>query len=139
MFSMKMIAILVFSATAPLTYFAEPSQDSKMRKCAEVCAACQVECDSCFEHCLNMLAEGKKEYHPVAKLCIDCAECCKACAAICARNGQLAKPMLDCCAKCCDECAAACEKFPNDQHLVACAKACRDCAKQCREMLEQIK
>lgn len=59
MFALKMIAVLALSASAPLMYFGEATQDSKMRKCAEVCAACQVECDSCFDHCpLRRVLQG---------------------------------------------------------------------------------
>ena len=32
-----------------------------MKKCAEVCNACQIECDSCFQHCLDLVASGKAE------------------------------------------------------------------------------
>ena len=123
-------------AVAPLSVVADQHQNDQLRKCAEVCAACQVECDSCFQHCLQLLADGKKEHQLTAQLCADCAECCKACATLCARNSPLAKPMLECCAKCCEECAAACEKYPDDEHMVACAKSCRECAKQCRETLK---
>jgi hypothetical protein len=129
---------IVLAAAAPFTVFADQHEDSKMKKCAQICAACQVECDSCFDHCLKLLSEGKKEHRETAKLCADCAECCKSCATLCARNSQLSKHLLDCCAKCCDDCAAACEKFPDDAHMAACAKSCRDCAKQCREMLKPV-
>ncbi len=111
-------------------------------KCAKVCADCQLQCDSCFKHCLTLTADGKKEHAKAAQLCIDCAECCKTCATLCGRQSLLTGPMLECCAKCCakccDECAAACEKTPDDKHMAACAKSCRDCAKQCREMLKHL-
>lgn len=138
MSQMTFVAALALSAIIPFTAFADQHEDSKMRKCAEVCAACQVECDSCFDHCLKMLSEGKKEHQATARMCTDCAECCKTCATLCARNSPLAQPMLDCCAKCCDECAVACEKFPDDKHMVACGKSCRDCAKHCRDLLKQV-
>jgi hypothetical protein len=134
----SLVAAFALSAIVPLAAFADQHEDSKMKKCAEVCAACQVECDSCFDHCLKMLSEGKKEHQATARMCADCAECCKTCATLCARNSPLAKPMLECCAKCCEECAAACEKFPDDEHMAACAKSCRECAKECRDMLKQV-
>jgi hypothetical protein len=117
---------------------ADQHEDSMMKKCAQVCAACQVECDNCFQHCLKLLADGKKEHMKTAEMCADCAECCKACATLCARNSPLAKPMLECCITCCEQCAAACEKFPDDEHMAACAKTCRDCAKECKEMAKQL-
>ena len=117
---------------------AQHEHDEHLTKCAKVCADCQVQCDSCFKHCLDLVAGGKKEHAKTAQLCVDCGECCKACATLCARQSPLARPMLECCAKCCDECAAACEKSPDDKHMAACAKSCRDCAKECREMLKHL-
>jgi hypothetical protein len=115
---------------------AEPEHAHHLMKCAKTCADCQLQCDSCFSHCLGLLTDGKKDHAKTAKLCADCAECCKTCSTLCARTSPLANPMLECCAKCCDECAAGCEKFPDDKHMAACAKSCRDCAKECREALK---
>jgi hypothetical protein len=42
-----------------------------MKKCAEVCNACQIECDSCFQHCLDLVASGKAEHKATAQLCVD--------------------------------------------------------------------
>ena len=108
-------------------------------KCANVCADCQLHCDSCFKHCLTLLIDGKKEHAKTSQLCADCGECCKSCSTLCARESPLARLMLECCEKCCDECAAACEKIPDDTHMAACAKSCRDCAKDCREMAKMTK
>jgi hypothetical protein len=129
-----MLAVFALTALVPFIAVADHPEDSKMKKCAQVCSACQIECDSCFKHCLELVANGKTEHKATAQLCIDCAECCKACSTLCARNSPLSKNMLECCAKCCEECAEACEKFPNDEHMVACAKSCRDCAKHCSDM-----
>lgn len=118
----------------PFTHAADHHGDPMMKKCAQVCVACQIECDSCFNHCLEMVASGKAEHKVTVQLCADCGECCKTCATLCTRNSPLAKHMLDCCVKCCDECATACEKFPNDERMVACAKSCRECQKHCAEM-----
>jgi hypothetical protein len=65
-------------------------------KCAKVCNDCQLQCDSCFKHCLTLLADGKKEYTELAQLCADCPECCKTCStqhAPLAANAQLARPL----------------------------------------------
>lgn len=133
------LALVVLTAQTSTAAQAEGNhQATHLTKCAKVCADCQLECDSCFAHCLKLLSEGKKEHATTAQLCADCAECCKACATLCARQSPLAGPMLDCCAKCCDQCAAACEKFPDDEHMAKCAKACKECAKHCRETLKQL-
>jgi hypothetical protein len=107
-------------------------------KCAKVCADCQLQCDSCFTHCLTLLAEGKKEHAKSAQLCADCAEFCKACSTLCARQSPLAHYMLDGCAKSCDDCAMECERYPNDKNMAACAKTCRECAKDCRAMVKHL-
>jgi hypothetical protein len=127
-------AVFALTTVAPLLVLADHREGSMMKKCAQVCSACQIECDSCFQHCLELVANGKSEHKASAQLCADCGECCKACATMCARNSPLSKHMLACCAKCCEECAAACEKFPDDEHMAACAKSCRDCFKICSDM-----
>jgi hypothetical protein len=107
-----------------------------MEKCLEACAACTSECESCFVHCTNLVASGKKEHLATLKSCIDCGDLCAIAGKIMARNGALIGPSCEGCARGCDECATACEKFPKDEHMKACAKSCRDCAKACREMLK---
>jgi hypothetical protein len=136
------IALLALAFAAALLSPAAQSKGSEhseeMMKCAKICAECQVICDSCFKHCLNLIGETQKEHAKTAQLCVDCAECCKACATLCARESLLARPMLECCEKCCKQCAEACEKHENDEHIAKCAKICRDCAKQCAEMLQKM-
>ena len=117
---------------------AQHEHDEHFTKCAKTCAHCQIECDSCFKHCLNLLADGNKEHSKTAQLCADCAECCKTCSTLCARKSPLARHMLECCEKCCTECAAACGKFPEEKHMAECAKACSECAKECRELLNHL-
>ena len=115
---------------------AQHEHDEHFTKCARACAECQLECDSCFKHCLTLLTGGQKEHARSAQLCADCAECCKTCSTLCARQSPLARHMLECCEKCCTECAAACEKLPDDKHMAACAKSCRACAKECHALLK---
>jgi hypothetical protein len=109
-----------------------------LNKCAAVCSGCQLICDSCFKHCLDLAGAGQKEHAETAQFCVDCAECCQACATLCARRSPLAGPMLECCATCCEECAESCERFPDDEHMAKCAKTCRDCAKECRDMKDML-
>jgi hypothetical protein len=134
-----LFALVALTAFVPLSAIADDHGDTMMKKCAEVCNACQIECDSCFQHCLDLVASGKAEHKATAQLCVDCGEVCSTCATLCARNSPLSKYMLECCAKSCEECAVACEKFPNDEHMAACAKECRKCQKECSEMAKQRK
>jgi hypothetical protein len=135
-----MAAALAVAVVAPLgtSARAQHEHNEHFLKCARACADCQLQCDSCFTHCLTLLADGQKDHAKAAQLCADCPECCKACSTLCARQSPLARHMLECCATCCDECAAACGKFPDDKHMAACATSCRECAKECRELLKHL-
>src|SRR5262245_3268765 len=135
-----MVAALAVAVVAPLGPSARAKHEhaEHFLKCAKACAGCQLQCDSCFTHCLTLLGDGKKDHAKAAQLCADCPECCKSCSTLCARQSPLARLMLESCAKCCDECAAACGKFPDDKHMADCAKSCRDCAKECRELLAHL-
>ena len=106
--------------------------------CAKACADCQIHCDSCFQHCADLVAKGDKSHVKTMHACVDCAECCKLAATLSARHSPYAAAACECCAKCNDDCAAACEKFPDDKHMAMCAKSCRDCAKACREMIKHL-
>src|SRR5262249_31518115 len=103
--------------------------------CMKACAACARQCESCFNHCAHLVAQGRKEHLSTLKTCVDCGDVCSLAAKVLARDGALAAPICDGCAKACDACAAACEKHPDDEHMRACAKACRECAKECRAMI----
>jgi hypothetical protein len=135
-----MMAALTVAVLTPLglSAGAEHEPAEHFLKCAKACADCQLQCDSCFSHCLKLLADGKKDHAKSAQLCADCPECCKSCSTLSARQSLLARPMVECCAMCCDECAAACGKFPDDGHMAACATACRECAQECRELLKHV-
>jgi hypothetical protein len=106
--------------------------------CAKACAICQNQCESCFNHCAHLVADGKKEHVRSMRSCNDCGEICATAAKLSARQGPMVGLICDSCAKACDQCGAECEKFPSDDHMKACAKACRDCAAACREMLKHI-
>jgi hypothetical protein len=106
--------------------------------CAKACAACQLECHRCSQHCLTMLADGQKPHRETSKFCADCGDICAVAANITARRGVLAWTICQSCVEACEKCAQACEKFPDDRAMKACAEECRKCAKACREMLAYI-
>jgi hypothetical protein len=110
----------------------------EMAKCITACVECINQCGSCFVHCTNLVASGKKEHVPTLKSCIDCGDLCAIAAKIMVRDGALVGPACEGCIKGCDACAAACEKYPTDDHMKACAKACRDCSRACHEMLKSM-
>jgi hypothetical protein len=135
-----MVLASVMVCAAAISVQADDSPHAAhFKKCANVCADCQVVCDGCFHHCANLVTGGSKEHAKCMHLCVDCAECCKMCATLCARESSLCGPACECCAKCCEECAAACEKMTDDKVMAACAKSCRECAKECRDMMKMIK
>jgi hypothetical protein len=122
------IAALVSDPEPPVVYMT----------CARACADCQLRCDSCYKHCLSLVASDQRQHAVTAQLCVDCADCCKLGATLAARRSPLAGHACDCCAKCCDECAAACEKHAGDEIMANCARECRACAKVCRDMVQQV-
>ena len=69
-------AALAIAVVAPvgLSARAQHEHAEHFTKCAKVCADCQLQCDSCFTHCLTLLADGKKEHGKTARLCADCGE-----------------------------------------------------------------
>ena len=142
MFALGAMALALLVASAP-AFAAEEVKDSPhaahLLKCATACADCQIQCDVCFKHCLDLAAGGKKDHAKMAQLCADCGECCKTCATLCARQSPLARTMLECCVTCCDDCALECEKASDNKHIADCAKSCRSCAKECRELAKMIK
>ena len=134
-------ATALFLGWSPLSFGADEGDAhlGHLAQCAKACAACQLQCDSCFDHCRKLLAEGKKDHAQSEQTCADCGECCKLAATLTARNSPFSAAACECCAKCCDDCAVACGHFPEDKHMAECARSCRDCAKECREMLEHLK
>ena len=114
------------------------AQHEQIDQCAKACADCQIDCDSCFHHCAELIATGDKTYAKAMLLCVDCADLCATAARLVARQSPLCTLACEACAKACDECAAECEKFPSDKHLARCAQSCRACAKACREMINRM-
>ena len=104
--------------------------------CAKVCAECMVVCESNFQHCARLVADGRKEHERSMRLSIDCAELCATAGKLSGRKSLLSVPACEACAIGCEMCAAECEKH-GDEHMKHCARACRECAKVCREMVRQ--
>jgi len=104
--------------------------------CAKACAACQLECHSCYHHCEDLVAAGKKEHAKTMKLCLDCGDICAVAANIVSRHGALSATICEACAKACDECGKACAHFADDAHMKKCADECKKCAAACREMVK---
>ncbi len=118
---------------------AQPSKANEhhavMEQCAKACTDCMRACNTCERHCLEMVAQGKKEHKDTVLSCGDCAAVCAVAAKIVGKGGPYAAQICDACAKVCEQCAIACEKHPQDEHMKQCAKACRDCQKACQDMV----
>jgi hypothetical protein len=114
------------------------AQHEQTDQCARACADCQIDCDSCFHHCAELIATGDKTYAKAMRLCVDCADLCATAARLVSRQSPLCTLACEACAKACDECAAECEKFPSDKQLAGCAQSCRNCAKACRDMINRM-
>src|SRR5262249_19791745 len=116
----------------------EEAHHAHFLACAKACAECMLECESCAHHCVQLVAEGKKDHLKSVGTCSDCADFCELAAQVVSRQGPMAVLSCEACAKACDACGTECEKFPADEHMKRCAKACRDCAKACREMIQMV-
>lgn len=103
--------------------------------CARTCAACLVECESCYAHCAGLVADGNLNHATSMRLCNDCADLCRNAATLTARGSEFSVAACETCAVACDQCADACGAFPDEAHLQACANSCRDCAAACRAMI----
>ncbi len=104
-------------------------------ECARTCAACLVECESCYAHCAGLVADGNTDHAASMRLCNDCADLCRSAATLAARGSEFSVAACETCATACDQCAEACGAFPDDAHLQACAQSCRECAAACRAMV----
>jgi hypothetical protein len=140
---MLALAVTAFALSAPLRAEEKGSKEAhhahhspEMEKCLKACAACARECESCFDHCAMLTAQGRKEHLTTLRTCVDCGDLCAVSAKIISRNGALMVASCDGCAKACDACGDECEKYPDDAHMKACAKACRECARACRDMIK---
>jgi hypothetical protein len=144
-FGLGLLAVALAGLAAAGTLRARPAAHEghehaeHFMKGAKACSACQLECASCFDHCVRMVADGKKEHAVTVRTCTDCGQTCALAATLSASKSPMAFPVCDACAKVCDDCAKACEKFSDDKHMAQCAKACRECAKACREMAKHAK
>src|SRR5438309_2113049 len=77
-------------------------------KCAKVCADCSVVCDSCYQHCADIVTTApKKEHAKSMRFCTDCAEACRLAATLTGRHSHFAIGACEFCAHVCDDCAAA--------------------------------
>jgi hypothetical protein len=115
---------------------ADEHKHADLQKCAQACADCMRECESCFAHCTHLVAQGEKKHAKTLRTCRDCADHCALAAKVVGRNGPTAVATCELCAKVCELCAKACEEFADDLHMKKCARACRDCLKACKDMVE---
>src|SRR4051794_29579455 len=67
-------------------------------ECARACAACTFQCESCFTHCVRMVAEGKKEHVRTLRLCNDCGAICALAGKVVSRQGPLQVTICESCA-----------------------------------------
>ena len=49
---------------------------AEMEACMKACARCAKECGSCLNHCIHMVADGKKEHVATLRTCNDCGDMC---------------------------------------------------------------
>jgi len=106
------------------------------RTVAKACDDCARACDTCSAHCVQLLADGRKEHLATMQTCQDCAEVCSLAARVIAKDGPMGDLTCTACAEACKRCGDACEKFGSDPLMKKCADECARCEKACRELLK---
>ena len=107
--------------------------------CAKHCDDCARSCELAANHCVRLLADGKKDALATMRMCQDCAAICAATSRIVMRDGPLAPLICPACADACKQCADACEKIAGDPIGKRCVEDCRACEKACREMSKVVR
>lgn len=112
-------------------------RDKGHQECLDACTNCAQECESMFNHCAKLVAEGHKEHLKSARTAIDCAAFCALSAQMIARMSPMMVYSCEACAKACKKCGDECAKFdmPEMKH---CAEVCRKCEQSCLEMVRSM-
>jgi len=139
-----LIAVCTLATVGLLALADEPKKDAHhghaahFMECAKACDDCARMCDACGAHCVQMVADGKKEHLETVKTCQDCATFCSAASCITARGGVFSDLICKACADACKRCGDACAKHKGDEMMAKCAEECRKCEKACRDMLKHV-
>jgi hypothetical protein len=85
MFGVAGVTALGLAAMASSRSRADEKEDGhkehgQIHPCAKACAECANQCNSCFDHCVELVAGGAKEHTASLRSCADCAELCSAAA-----------------------------------------------------------
>lgn len=140
--SLAIAAILIAAVGIVAAFAQNPAKEGKEHAAmkmdgssalAKIADECALACDGCASHCMEMLAQGRKEHLESVKTCLDCATICGAMARVAGRSGPFTSILATACAEVCRLCAEQCEKMGNDPHMKACAEKCRACEKACGE------
>jgi Cys-rich four helix bundle protein (predicted Tat secretion target) len=108
-------------------------------KLTKALLACIGTAEKCQRMCLDLLAEGKKEFAECYRTTDQMLSMCKTTLHIVSTESALAKKTALLCAEFCKACADSCgkhkEHFAHNMHLEckACMDSCIECEKLCRE------
>ena len=104
-------------------------------RCLRSCTECAVACNKTTRHCLDLIAQGRKDHSNALGMMLDSEELCSVAMKLVARSSPHMTRLCEVCAKACDDCATECGKFSSDPQMAACAKVCRECSADCRAMV----
>jgi hypothetical protein len=104
--------------------------------CAKLCDDCKRACDLSSSQCIQLIANGNKDFLPALRACQDCATICSATSRIVMVNGPCTDVICASCIEACKRCATLCEKS-SDPILKRSAQACMICEKACRDLPKQ--
>src|ERR1700721_2579983 len=78
--------------------------------CAKQCDDCKRACDLSSSQCIQLIANGNRDFLPALRACQDCATICSATSRIVMVNGPCTDVICASCIAACKRCATLCEK-----------------------------
>jgi hypothetical protein len=112
--------------------------DKATEDCLKACRECAGVCEEMFNHCFQLVEQGKKDHSRSARLSLDCAAFCGFAACLMGRHSELSAEACTACAEACEKCGSECAKF-DSRAMQHCAKVCKDCAEACRKMVQSMR
>lgn len=110
--------------------------ESVEKRCADLCAACQVSCLEALQECLVQGGELAQAEH--IGILQNCADICLTNAQFLLSKSYFSPKLSAICADVCDTCAIECHQYGEIPALQNCATIARQCADSCRRLAAQI-
>jgi hypothetical protein len=141
----ELLGTLGIGAVGLLAGSAQAAQDQRHRhdnkaldRCIKECRECAAICEENFNHCFQVVEQGRKDHARSARLSLDCAAFCGLALCLMSRHSEFMAEICNACAEACERCGSECSKF-DSKMMKDCAKACENCAEACRAMVQSLR